>query len=136
LPFEGLITKILKKKLTNIPTNEPVDTAEGNFGKQTVMKSNAQLHRFQDDPALSTPSVSSSYVEAPNVVFLGILTQITDRLQSMDTWMSDQFQLMDNRLLSLDDRFLTMDQHIQTMEADVALIKINVRNTLRHLVLE
>jgi hypothetical protein len=45
-PFRGLITKILKKKLTNISVNEPVDMCEGNLGKQTVMKSNAQLYQF------------------------------------------------------------------------------------------
>lgn len=37
--------------------------------------------------------------------------------------MIDQFQSMDNRLLSLDD-------HFQLMEEDVAQIKINVRNIL------
>jgi hypothetical protein len=36
--------KILKKKLTNIPANEPVNMPEGPFGKATVMKSNAQFH--------------------------------------------------------------------------------------------
>ncbi|XP_062149271.1 BRAP2 RING ZnF UBP domain-containing protein 1-like isoform X3 [Alnus glutinosa] len=138
LPFGGLITKILKKKLANIPANEPMDMPEGNFGKLTVMKSNAQVHRFQeqDDPVPSAPSVSSSSTEPPNAAVLSILTQITDRLQSMNTRVTDQFQSMDNRLLSLDDRFLTMDQCIQTMEADVTQIKINVRNTLRHLVPE
>jgi len=33
LPYGGLIMKILKKKLTNIPANEPVHMPEGPFGK-------------------------------------------------------------------------------------------------------
>jgi len=41
LPFGGLITKILKKKLTNIPANELEDMPDGAFRKQTIMKSNA-----------------------------------------------------------------------------------------------
>jgi hypothetical protein len=45
LPFGGLVMKILKKKLTNIPTNEPMDMPDRPFRKQTVMKSNAQLNR-------------------------------------------------------------------------------------------
>jgi hypothetical protein len=47
LPYKGLITKILKAALPNIPENEHVDVPEGPFGKGTVMKSNAQLQRFQ-----------------------------------------------------------------------------------------
>jgi hypothetical protein len=41
LPFGGLIMKILKKNLSNIPANELVDMPKGIFGKGTVMKSNA-----------------------------------------------------------------------------------------------
>jgi len=37
---------------------------------------------------------------------------------------------MNDRLLSMDDRLFTMDQRLQLLEADVAQIKINVRNTL------
>ena len=47
LPYGGLITKILKATLLNISANEHVDVLEGPFGKGTVMKSNAQLQRFQ-----------------------------------------------------------------------------------------
>ncbi|KAE8037827.1 hypothetical protein FH972_010382 [Carpinus fangiana] len=47
LPYGGLITKILKATMPNIATNEHVELLEGNFGKGTVMKSNAQLQRFQ-----------------------------------------------------------------------------------------
>jgi hypothetical protein len=47
LPFGGLITKILKAKLSNIPENEQVAVPEGPFGKGTVLKSNAQTQRFQ-----------------------------------------------------------------------------------------
>jgi len=50
--------------------------------------------------------------------------------------MTDQFQSMDNRLISFDDRFITMDQRMQLLEADMAQIKINVSNTLQHIVLE
>jgi hypothetical protein len=49
----------------------------------------------------------------------------------MDTRMTDMFQSMENRLISLDDRFLTIDQRMQLREADMA--QINVRNTLRHI---
>jgi len=109
LPFGGLVTKILKKKLTNIPANEPEDIPHVPFGKMTVKKSNAQLHRIQAQndpvpPALSDPSVaSSSHVEPLDDAVLSMLTQITNRLQYMDTWMTDQFQSMNNRLISLDD---------------------------------
>jgi hypothetical protein len=48
--------------------------------------------------------------------------------------MTDQFQSMDNRLISFDDRFMTMDQHMQLLEAVVAQIKINVPNTLQHII--
>jgi hypothetical protein len=47
LPFGGLITKILKKKLPSIPPSKPVEMPRGYFRKATVMKSNAQLQRFQ-----------------------------------------------------------------------------------------
>jgi hypothetical protein len=43
LPYGGLVTKILKSKLTYIPVNEPEDMPDEPFGKQTVLKSNAQL---------------------------------------------------------------------------------------------
>jgi hypothetical protein len=56
LPYEGLITKILKATLPNILANEHVDILEGPFGKGTVMKLNAQLQRFQA-PSDSTPPV-------------------------------------------------------------------------------
>jgi hypothetical protein len=46
LLFGGLITKIFKKKLTNIPVNEPEDMPDGPFEKMIMMKSNAQLHQF------------------------------------------------------------------------------------------
>jgi hypothetical protein len=52
LPYGGLATKILKSKLTSIPANEPEDTPDGPFGKQTILKSNAQLQRFQDSNEL------------------------------------------------------------------------------------
>jgi hypothetical protein len=32
-PYRGLVTKILKSKLTFIPTNEPEDMPDGPFGK-------------------------------------------------------------------------------------------------------
>jgi hypothetical protein len=61
LPFGGLVTKIFKNKLTNIPANEPVDMLNWPFGKQIVMKSNAQLNHFQaqDDPDPPTPAAPS-----------------------------------------------------------------------------
>jgi hypothetical protein len=129
LPFGGLVKKILKKKLTNIAANELEDMPDGPFGKMTIMKSNAQLQRFQEQddpvpPAHATPLVAfSSHAESSGDAVLSMLAQITDRLQSTNTRMTDQFQSMDNRLLSLDD-------HFQLMEADVAQIKINERNIL------
>ncbi|KAE8125646.1 hypothetical protein FH972_020426 [Carpinus fangiana] len=65
LPYEGLITKILKAKLPSIPTNERLDIPEGPFGKGMVMKSNAQLQRFQAQgdhapPIIPDPQVASS----------------------------------------------------------------------------
>jgi hypothetical protein len=142
LPFGRLVMKILKKKLTNIPANEPVNMPDGPFGKQTVMKSNAQLNWFQaqddlDRPAPSTPLVaSSSHVDPPHNAVLSILAQITDRLHSIDTWMTDQFQSMDNWLISFDYRFQSLDQRFQIMEAGVAHIKINEHNTLRQILPE
>jgi prophage DNA circulation protein len=53
---------------------------------------------------------------------MGMLTQIIDRLQSMDTRMTEGFR-------SMDDRF-------QVLEAHVAQIQINVQNTLCHLMPE
>jgi len=92
MPFGGLMMKILKKKLTNIPPNEPKDIPDGAFGKQTVMKSNAQLQRFQE-PDEPVPLQSAS----PSDAVLSMLTQITDRLQSMDTRMIEGFHSMDNQ---------------------------------------
>jgi hypothetical protein len=65
LPYGGLITKILKAKLSNIPANEHVDVLEGPFGKGTVLKSNAQIQRFQAQgvhapPFIPDPQVASS----------------------------------------------------------------------------
>jgi hypothetical protein len=100
MPFGGLMTKILKKKLTNIPPNEPKDIPDGAFGKQTVMKSNAQLQRFQepDEPVpLASSVASSSQSASPSDAVLSMLTQITDRLQSMDTRMIEGFHSMDNQ---------------------------------------
>jgi hypothetical protein len=139
LHFGGLVTKILKKKLTNIPVNEPKDMPHEPFRKITVMKSNAQLHRLQaqDDLVPPAPSVaSSSQAEPSDNDVLSMLPQITDRLLSMDTRMTNQFQSIDNRLISFDDRFLTIDQRMQLLEANVAQIKINVRNTLCYILPE
>jgi hypothetical protein len=120
LPFGGLITKILKKKLTFIPPNEPVEMLEGCFGKATVLKSNAQLNRFQmpDDLASSAPSASSSTIGPFNAKVLCLLTQMND-------W-----------LISMDDRFLTMDQRMQLIETDVVQMKLNVLTTLRNILPE
>jgi hypothetical protein len=52
LPYGGLVTKILKSKLPSIPANELEDMPDGNFGKQVVSKSNAQLQRFHDSDEL------------------------------------------------------------------------------------
>ena len=65
LPYGGLITKILKATLPKIPTNEHVDIPERPFGKGMVMKSNAQLQRFQAvgdhaPPIIPDPQVASS----------------------------------------------------------------------------
>jgi hypothetical protein len=65
LPYGGLITKILKVKLSNIPANERVDVLEGPFGKGTVLKSNAQIQRFQAQgvhapPFIPDPQAASS----------------------------------------------------------------------------
>ncbi|KAE7996201.1 hypothetical protein FH972_000942 [Carpinus fangiana] len=60
----GLIIKILKATLPNIPANEHADVPEGPFRKGTVMKSNAQLQRFQAPgdhahPIIPDPQVAS-----------------------------------------------------------------------------
>jgi hypothetical protein len=65
LPYGGLVTKTLKSKLTSIPANEPEYMPDGPFGKQTILKSNAQLQRFQDSDELiplahTEPFVASS----------------------------------------------------------------------------
>jgi len=56
--------------LTSIPANETEDMPDGSFGKQTVLKSNAQLQMFQDSDELiplvyTEPSVASSSQFAP-----------------------------------------------------------------------
>jgi len=92
------------------------------------MKSNGQLQRIQEpnEPvplALAASSVTSSSQSAPpGDAVLSMLTQIIDRLQSMDTLMTEGFQSMDNRF--------------QVLEANVEQIQISVQNTLRHLILE
>jgi hypothetical protein len=89
------------------------------------MKSNAKLQRFQepDEPVPTEPSsASSSHFAPPSDAVMGMLTQIIDRLQSMDTRMTEGFR-------SMDDRF-------QVLEAHVAQIQINVQNTLCHLMPE
>jgi hypothetical protein len=67
LPCRGFITKILKKKLPNIPAIESADMLEGYFGKGIVLKFNAQLHRFQmpNEPASFAP-FSSSFAKEPS----------------------------------------------------------------------
>jgi hypothetical protein len=44
--FGGFITKTFQHKLQNIATSEPNEVPGGWFSKTTMMKSNAQLHRF------------------------------------------------------------------------------------------
>jgi len=86
LPFRGFITKILKKKLPNIPATESADMLEGYFGKGIVLKFNAQLHRFQmsNEPA-SFAYFSSSFAKEPsNVYIISLLTQMNDKFTSMD----------------------------------------------------
>lgn len=85
LPFGGLITKILQKKLSSIPPSEPVEVPEGCFGKATVMKSNAQLQRFQvvnELAPLAPPAPSTSGSSNADVLFQ--LSHITEMLQSID----------------------------------------------------
>jgi hypothetical protein len=57
LPYGGLITKILKAKLSNILANECVDIPEGPFGKGTMLKSNAQIQRFQAQGVHAPPII-------------------------------------------------------------------------------
>jgi hypothetical protein len=122
--------------VTNIPPNEPEDILDGAFGKQTIMKSNAQLQRFQEPdepvpPASATPSVASSSQSAPpSDAILGALTHITERLQSIDTHWSEQFQTMD---IKMTEGFQSMGNRFQVLEAEVEQIQIKVRNTLCHL---
>ncbi|XP_059436679.1 uncharacterized protein LOC132169708 [Corylus avellana] len=65
LPYGGLITKILKATLPKIAATEHVEIPEGYFGKGTVMKSNAQIQRFQPQgepapPVIPNPQTTSS----------------------------------------------------------------------------
>jgi hypothetical protein len=60
LPFGGLITRIYKQCVTDIPEYEHVDTPEGAFGKGTVMKFDAQLQRHWDPPPPVRPEPSAA----------------------------------------------------------------------------
>jgi hypothetical protein len=94
LPYGGLVTKILKSKLTSIPANEPEDMPDGTFGKQTVLKSNTQLQRHRDldeliPPAHATTLVASSSRSAPAsdsvvTLFTRLANQLTRGFQSAD----------------------------------------------------
>jgi hypothetical protein len=125
LPYRGLVTKILKSKLPSILVNEPEDMPDGSFGMKTVLKSNAQLHRFLDPSELvpsaaSEPSVASSSHFAPSSnPVRSMLTRITDQLRTMD----DHFQALNSQMI---EGFQTMDNQFQMLEADVAQIQINV----------
>jgi hypothetical protein len=68
-----------------------------------------------DEPASTAPSASSSFAEPSNAAVMSLLTQMNDRLLSVD-----------NRLIFMDDQLLTMDQRMQLIETDVAQIKTNV----------
>lgn len=100
-----------------------------------VFKSNAQLQRFLDPNelvplAVSEPSVASfSYSALPSNPVMSMLTRITNQLQSMD----DHFQALTSQVT---EGFQTMDNWFHVLEADVTLIQINVRNTLRRLMPE
>jgi hypothetical protein len=97
LPYGGLVTKILKSKLTFIPANEPEDMPDGPFRKQIVLKLNAQLQRFQDSDELiplahTKPSVESSSRSAPP----------SDTVVTLFTCLADQ---LNKGFQSVDDRF-------------------------------
>jgi hypothetical protein len=48
LPYACLVTRICLKFVHDIPIYELEASPEGAFGKHTIMKSNAQLHRHMD----------------------------------------------------------------------------------------
>jgi uncharacterized coiled-coil protein SlyX len=110
------------------------------------MKSNAQLQRFQepDEPVLPAPAepsaASSSHSVPPSDAVMGMLTQITDQLQSMNTQMTEGFRSMDYRFQAMDTRmiegFQSVDDRFQGLEAKVAQIQINVWNTLCYMITE
>jgi hypothetical protein len=85
-----------------------------------MLKSNAQLNRFQMPDDLASTALSASFSSAGsfNVEVMSLLTE------------------MNNRLISVDDRFLTMDQRMQLIETDVVHIKLNVQTTLCNILQE
>lgn len=85
LPYGGLVTKICKMFVKDIPSHELEHKPEGAFGKKTVMKSDTQLQRHMDvdepapppPPVQPEPSAASSSQAAP---FSDAVTNALDRI--------------------------------------------------------
>jgi hypothetical protein len=137
LPYGGLVTRIIKRFVSDIPAYELEATPEGAFGKHTVIKSNAQLQRHMDPeeqvhPALPVqPLLLHRRPAPPSDAVMRALDWITDRLQSMDSWWNEQFQTMDIRLT---EHFRLVDERFQVvLEAKVEHVNINVEGSVRYL---
>jgi hypothetical protein len=66
-------------------------------------------------------------------ILLKICTSLTNQLTRGFSSADDQFQALQTQVT---DGFQPIDFRLQEQEAEVAQIQINVRNTIRHLMLE
>ena len=109
LPYRGLITKMLKATLPNIPANEHVDVPEGPFGKRTVMKSNAQLQRFQAPGDHAPPIILD-----PQVV-----SSTGSSISDVSTQLNDIIRLLRSQGLSIG----AINNQLGVIEKDVQQVK-------------
>jgi hypothetical protein len=108
--FGGRITKILQHKLQNIAASELVEVLGGWFGKATVTKSNAQLHRFhaqlkQAPPVRRDLGASSSSSSLTLVVYI--------------TYFMDQLTIMTEMLTSQSSSIEKIKTKLAHMETDL-----------------
>jgi hypothetical protein len=116
LPYGGLITKILKATLPNIPTNEHVDVPEGPFGKGTVMKSNAQLQKVQAPGDHAPPIIPDS--------------QVASSSRSSRSDVSTQLNEIIGLLRSQGRGITALNDQLGVIEKDVRQVKAALRHII------
>jgi hypothetical protein len=87
-----------------------------------------KIQRFQDLDELF-PSSCRAFCSILLQIYTSLADQLTRGFQSAD----DQFQALQTQVA---EGFQSTDFRLQEQEAEVAQIQINVRNTIRHLMLE